>query len=275
MARRRLRISPRARRLANQLRIDWSNLTGSGKTGRIREADIRAAINSSAISSDALRVRRVIAERMLHSVNTTAPVTLHRRVDATQLVTLRQHFKSAQQDIVPSYQDILALLVARALQTHPEMQYQWPAGQMIAPQGIHIGLAVETPTGLLVPVIRNCDQLSLPDLARRSFDLVQRARAGKSTAEELNGGTFTITNLGAFGIEAFTPIINSPEAAILGLGAIRREAAVVDDNRIVAQQQMTLSLTFDHRVIDGAPAARFLQTLSHSIETVDLSFVEA
>ena len=130
---------------------------------------------------------------------------------------------------------------------------------------LHLGLAVDTEDGLLVPVIRSVPSLSLPQLARQSRDLIERARSGKLTLAEMQGGVFTITNLGAFGIDAFTPIINSPESAILGLGAIRREPVVLDDGQIVARDMLTLSLTFDHCLIDGAPASRFLQTVVSAI----------
>jgi len=274
-----LKISPRAKRLAGQLTLDWTRLTGSGKSGRIRERDVRAAAaDAPATKTPALvpatgRVRRAIAARMMYSVHNTAPVTLTRRIDATNLVGLRDQFKTARQEFVPAYQDIIAKLAALALQTHPQVRRQWADDELVEPDGIHIGIAVDTDAGLLVPVIRDCDRLSLGELTRRSRERIERARAGKCSAADLSGGTFTITNLGAVGIEAFTPIINSPETAILGLGAIRREAVVLEDDRIVPRWQMTLSLTFDHRAVDGAPAARFLQTLSASIENPGPSLI--
>jgi len=272
-------ISPRAKRLAGQLRLDWTTLSGSGKSGRIRERDVRAAAAAAPATKNPTlapatgRVRRAIAARMMHAVHNTAPVTLMRRIDATNLVGLRDQFKSARQEFVPAYQDIIAKLAALALQSHPQVRRQWANDELVEPDGIHIGIAVDTDAGLLVPVIRDCDRLSLGELSRRSREGIERARAGKCSAADLSGGTFTITNLGAFGIEAFTPIVNSPETAILGLGTIRREAVVLDDERIVPRWQMTLSLTFDHRALDGAPAARFLQTLSASIENPGPSLI--
>ena len=130
---------------------------------------------------------------------------------------------------------------------------------------LHIGMAVDTEDGLLVPVIRNVAGLNLRDVAAQSKILVQQAREGKITAAQMQGGVFTITNLGAFGIDSFTPVINYPEAAILGLGAIRKEPVFLDDGKVVAQLQLALSLTFDHRIVDGAPAARFLQSLVSAI----------
>jgi pyruvate dehydrogenase E2 component (dihydrolipoamide acetyltransferase) len=167
---------------------------------------------------------------------------------------------------VPAYHDIVAKLAAVALRRHPLLNCQWLDGDFVEPDGIHIGIAVDTEAGLLVPVIRDCDCLSLTELARRSGDLVARARARRCSPGDLSGGTFSITNLGAFGIDAFTPIINSPQAAVLGIGAIRREPVVLEDDRIEPRDQLTLSLTFDHQVADGAPAASFLRDLVTSLE---------
>jgi len=266
-------ISPRAARLAAQLGVDWTGLTGSGSTGRIREADIRAAASSSVTASSetsaprpaASSVRGVIAQRMMESVRSTAPVTLTTRVDATNLVALREQFKSGRADTAPSYQDIIVKLLSQALSQHPVMNSQWSDGGVVEADGIHIGLAVDAEAGLLVPVVQNVDQLSLAQVSETSRSLIERARSRECSAEELSGGTFSVSNLGAFGVEFFTPILNAPQSAILGIGAIRREA-VPDGDQIVARDQLSISLTFDHRVADGAPSARFLQTLAGMIE---------
>ena len=266
-------ISPRAARVAGELGVDWSALAGTGRNGRIREQDIRAAAGTSRSNRETRTaplstssLRRTIAQRMLHSVQTTAPVTLTTRVDATNLVSLRQQFRNQNADVIPAYHDIIAKLTAVTLRQHPIMNCQWLDGEVVEPDGIHIGIAVDTEAGLLVPVIRDCDRLSLTNLTRRSSDLITRARERKCSPEELTGGTFSITNLGAFGIDAFTPIINTPQTAVLGIGAIRRDPVVLEDHRIEAREQLTLSLTFDHQVTDGAPAARFLQNLASSLE---------
>jgi pyruvate dehydrogenase E2 component (dihydrolipoamide acetyltransferase) len=262
-------ISPRAKRLANQLSIDWTGIDGSGKTGRIRERDIVAVSQSTSAATSSGRngsVRSVIANRMLRSSQNTAAVTLTSRADATNMVSLRQQFKASGIHPVPAYHDILMKLTGLALRRHPIMNCLWSDGGIIQSDGIHIGFAVDTEAGLLVPVITNADQSSLSELATRSASLIERARQRKCSAAELTGGTFTITNLGAFGIDAFTPIINAPQTAILGIGAIRREPVVLDGDVIVARDQITLSLTFDHQVVDGAPAAAFLQTICQAIE---------
>ncbi|MBC8289569.1 MAG: 2-oxo acid dehydrogenase subunit E2 [Planctomycetes bacterium] len=260
-------ISPRAARLAAQLGVDWAGLAGSGRTGRIREADIRAAAGAAPTAGRAAvsSVRGVIADRMMATVHSTAAVTLTTRVDATSLVALRQQYQESQTEHVPSYQDVVAKLTALALRQHPVMNSQWTDEGIVESDGIHIGLAVDTEAGLLVPVVRDVDQLSLGEVTQQSQSLIERARNRSCSPAELSGGTFSITNLGAFGVDFFTPILNSPQTAILGLGAIRREA-VAEGDRIVAQDQLPLSLTFDHRITDGAPAARFLQTIAGMIE---------
>jgi pyruvate dehydrogenase E2 component (dihydrolipoamide acetyltransferase) len=271
--------SPRAKRVARELRIDWTTLVGSGSGGRIRECDVRAAAEgTSALASSAniaagrrtpiSRRRRVIAQRMTASRQQTAPVTLTSRVNAANLVNLREQFKALGDSAgMPSYQDIIVKLVAGALQRHPLLAARWEEDAIVLPaaDAIHIRIAVDAESGLVAPVIRNVAALSIGEIAAASRRLIERSQSGRITAAELEDGVFTISNLGAFGVDAFTPIINLPEVAILGLGAIRREAVVADDGRVVACHQMTLSLTFDHRVVDGAPAARFLQDVATAI----------
>jgi len=263
-------ISPRAARVARELGVDWTKLVGSGRTGRIRECDVRAVSTSQPASLSATplgNLRRTIAKRMLESARTTAPVTLTSRVDATNLVALREQFKaSSQNGPTPAYHDIIAKLVALALEQHPVMNSRWTDEGVVQPEGVHIGLAVDTADGLVVPVIPHVGRLTLRELAAQSRALIERAKNRTCSAADLRDGTFTITNLGSLGIDAFTPIINTPETAILGLGAIRREAVVLAENRIEPRDRLTLSLTFDHRVTDGAPAARFLQHLCEGIE---------
>ena len=266
--------SPRARRVAGELDIDWRRLNGTGRDGRVRESDVRQAARQPQPSSGGTVIpvssrRKTIANRMRASREQTAPVTLTTRVDATNLVNLRNQFKmAANGDAIPSYSDIVIKLVSLALQQHPMLAVRSEGDQWItpsSPDGLHIGFAVDTDEGLVVPVVQNAGMLGLFDLAKQTSGLIDKCRGGKLAVSEMQGGVFTITNLGNFGIDAFTPIINLPETAVLGLGRIRREAVVLD-NQIVARDQMTLSLTFDHRIVDGAPAARFLQTVSQAIE---------
>jgi pyruvate dehydrogenase E2 component (dihydrolipoamide acetyltransferase) len=203
---------------------------------------------------------------MVESHRTTAPVTLTTIVDATNLVNLRDQFKAvADGGLVPSYTDFLVKLTAATLQQHPALTSQWAEEGLRKAAGINIGIAVDTDGGLLVPVIRDVPALGLRKLAAQSRDRIDRARGGQLTAREMESGCFTITNLGAFGIDAFTPIINYPECAILGVGRIDRRPVMVGV-RVVGRVQVKLRLKFVHRVVDGAPAARFLQTLGRLIE---------
>lgn len=279
-------ISRRAKRIANEFGIDWSNIEGTGSTGRIREVDVMHAIRmreavgrpgkptpsgstkrtphqySGAIDAH----RLVVAERMLKSAQSTAAVTLMRTIDATHLVDLRKQFQvSASDQIVPTYNDILMKLTAIALAQHRNVNATWEDSHVVLCDEIHIAMAVDTDSGLLAPVLRSIECLTLRQIAGRTRELVERARNQKLSAADLQGGTFTITNLGMLGVDGFTPLINPPQAAILGVGRIVKEPAVVED-KIVVQHRMTLSLTFDHRILDGAPAAKFLGTLTDLLE---------
>lgn len=253
-------ITPRARRLAARLGVAPTTLKGTGRNGRVRERDV-APTQPLAAS----HTRRAIAARMVESHQTTAPVTLTSQVDATNLVNLREQFKAvANGEPVPSYTDFLVKFVAVALQKHPLLASRWADAGIVPAASLDIGVAVDTDAGLLVPAIRDVPALGLREIAARSRELIDRARRGALSARDM-GGCFTITNLGAFGIDAFTPIINVPECAILGVGRIERRP-VMDGDRVVGRELVTLSLTFDHRIVDGAPAARFLQALAACVE---------
>lgn len=316
-------ISPRARRVAKELGVDWAQLTGSGRTGRIVERDVRAAhaarpgeaklrvtpvaqrmaqeagIDVSALAQQkgidkidrahveaaisarestvtqhatrntpVTRIRRIIAERMVTSLHTTAPVTLTTEADATEFVALRQQLKSAlapKGKVLPSYNDLLVKLSAVALADHPMLNATWTESEILLHEEIAIGLAVDTAEGLLVPVVRNAQSKSVQQIAADTRTLIEQCQNGTISADALNHGTFTISNLGAQNIDAFTPVINLPQCAILGVGRIVKKPAVVDD-QVVVRQMVALSLTFDHRLVDGAPAARFLNQIREFIE---------
>lgn len=219
-------------------------------------------------ATGALLLRRTIAQRMMESHLTTAPVTLTTSVDVTNLVNLREQFRAMSGNStlpVPGYAEFIIRLAALALREHPQINARWEADSVRVLSEIHIGIAVDTDSGLVVPVIRNVDQLSLRRVTQESRQLIEKARSRRLSAPEMQDGTFTVTNLGALGIDAFTPIINLPQCAVLGMGRIVRQP-VFQEQQIVPRDMMTLSLTFDHRIVDGAPAARFLQSLSKSIE---------
>ena len=268
--------TPRARRAAKTAGIELSSMQGTGRNGRIRERDVVSQSNAAAPSATRAggqRIslsgrRRVIAERLADSHRQTVPVTLTSQVDATNLVSLRQQFKAAGETLIPAIHDIIAKLVAGCLRQELRLAGRWDGDAIVLPYDneIHIGLAVDTPEGLIVPVLRNVVNESLLSLAAESSRIIRKSRAGRLSGAEMQGAVFTITNLGSFGIDTFTPVINLPETAILGLGAIRKLAVVASDDRIEVRPMMTLSLTFDHRAIDGAPAAKFLQSLVAAIE---------
>jgi pyruvate dehydrogenase E2 component (dihydrolipoamide acetyltransferase) len=212
-------------------------------------------------------MRRTIADRMVRSLNSTAPVTIHCRCDAVELVNLRNQLKQAAENAEgPSFNDILIKIVAGVLRRHPMLAARWVSDQIEIPKALHIGFAVDSEHGLFVPVIRDVLQLSLREVTSASRVLIEAARAGDLKQEQMQDGCFTMTSLGSFGVESFTPIINHPQTAILGVGAIRREAVAMEDGTLANRHQLTLSLTFDHRIVDGAPAARFLQNVCERIE---------
>ena len=213
-------------------------------------------------------VRRAIAERMAAGAHTAAPVTLTTEADATELVRLRGQLKDDGRQAVPTYIDLLAKLVAVALAEHPMLNARLDGDVIRQSAAVNMGIAVHTERGLLAPVLRDVGARPLRQIAVESAALIERARAGRLTVDELSGGTFTITNLGMYEIDAFTPIINLPECAVLGVGRIVPKQVVVDAaaERVAIRHMVYLSLTFDHRLVDGAPAARFLQRIKQYVE---------
>ena len=260
-------ISPRARRIANELNISWHHIKGSGQTGRIIERDIRAVTAQPPGSTG--HIRELIANRLWQSQNETAAVTLTTEADATGLVDLRAGFKASQGTDAPTYNHMIAKLTALALGEHPALNASWQNGAPHQYESVHLGLAVDTEGGLLVPVIRDADSKSLAQIATEARALALKARRHTLGPDALQGGTFTISNLGMYGIDAFTPIINLAQAAILGLGRIAEKPAVFQ-GQVVPRALMVLSLTFDHRILDGGPAARFLDRVRTFIEQPDL-----
>ncbi len=262
-------ISPRARRVARELGIDWSGLQGSGRNGRIRERDVRAAAPAEPQGRLIPHTthRKLIAVRMLAGVTQAAPVTLTTKADATNLVGLRNQFKSAAgtAEDVPGYTDLIVKLTAAALGQHPLLQAQWREDGLFVPQRIDLAVAIDIEAGLVAPVLRDVDRLTLRQVQAQLRELIVRAHARQLAPEQMRDATFTVSNLGLFGVDAFTPILSLPQCAVLGIGRIVREPAVIED-RIVPRDQVTLSLTFDHRVVDGAPAGRFLDTVRRYLE---------
>ena len=282
------RMSPLARDLAASLGIEPAALAARFPGQRVQREDVLLAVREWLQSKTAPAprptpaapevrrparrqamgaVRRLIAERMSHSSQATAAVTLTTEVDATELVRLRETLK-AQPDTgpVPSYNVLLAKIVACALALHPDLNASLEDGEVVHWATANIGIAVDTERGLVVPVLVDVAAKPLGQLAAQAEDLLGRAGQSKALPAELTGGTFTISNLGVYQIDAFTPIINSPECAILGVGRLRLVPAIDASGAVTARTMLYLSLTFDHRLVDGAPAARFLQRVSQYVE---------
>lgn len=275
-------ITPVARQMAAEAGLDITNLKGTGPGDRITKKDVLQALAAPKAEGPAPKapseevreriplkgVRAIIAERMGTSVHTTARVTLVMEADATEFVTIRNRLKAQVADewgFAPGYNDLLGMIVARTLRQFPFMNARLTDDAIEYLTHINLGMAVDTERGLLVPNIKDADQKTLREFGREFRELAQQARSGRISPDHLTGGTFTITSLGAYDVDAFTPVINLPEAAILGVGRIAPKAVVRGDE-IVPRQMITLSLVFDHRLVDGAPAARFLQTIKHIIE---------
>lgn len=272
----RILATPRARRAAARTGVDLAMLKGTGRNGRIRERDVIDPTQTASASppgAQSNRVviskrRRVIADRLAESHRQTVPVTLTTQADATNLVSLREQFRVTGGTLIPAYHDIVAKLVAVCLSESRQIAGRWEGDSIVLPgdNEINIGLAVDTPDGLIVPVLQDVLNQPLLNLVAESSRIVAKAREGRLFGREAQNAVFTISNLGGFGVDAFTPVINLPETAILGLGTIRKQPVVVQDDRIEVRQVITLSLTFDHRCIDGAPAAKFLQSVVTAIQ---------
>jgi pyruvate dehydrogenase E2 component (dihydrolipoyllysine-residue acetyltransferase) len=267
-----VQVTPVARRLAQQHGIDLSQVHGTGPKGRIVVEDVQRAIAAQAqpMGQPAQVVpirgiRQTIATRMLQSLQTMAQVTLTTEVDVTDAMRLREGLARQWQDGGLSPLHLVIKATARALKEHPRMNAMQQEHEIELVQEINIGVAVSLQEGLIVLTLRRADEKHLAEIARESHKLANKAREGQASYDEVTGGTFTITNLGSYGIDAFTPIINAPQVGILGIGRVV-EKPVVYQGEITKRAMMFLSLTFDHRAIDGAPAAEFLATVKGSLE---------
>jgi pyruvate dehydrogenase E2 component (dihydrolipoamide acetyltransferase) len=265
-----VKASPVAQRVAAAAGLDLASVAGSGVGGRIMRGDVEKALVSKPAPSAPLPLsglRGLIAERLSQSWRERPQVTLTTEADATNLVAARQQVNAelAAAGEKISYNALLMRLVARALAEHPNLNAQLTETGLQTMPGINIGLAVDTERGLLVPVVREAPAKSLRQINQEINSLAERAIQGRSLPDELSGGTFTITNLGAYEIDAFTPLINPPECAILGVGRIVSNPVGLN-GQIVLREMLALSLSFDHRLVDGAPAAKFLQRVKQLIE---------
>ena len=294
-------VTPIVRKLANELGVNLTNVRGTGIGGRIRKEDVEAAAPKSAapvaatsaapapaqraaapvVATSPLRgttvtmsrLRKVIAARMVESLQVSAQLTTVIEVDVTKIARLRDRSKAtfeAREGVKLSFLPFFAVAVCEALKQHPVLNSSVEGDQIIYHGAEHLGVAVDTERGLLVPVIHNAGDLNMGGIARKIADLAARTRDNKVTPDELGGGTFTLTNTGSRGALFDTPIINQPQVAILGLGAVVKRPMVVkgeDGGETIAIRSMVyLGLSYDHRVVDGADAARFLVTLKERLE---------
>ncbi|MCI8599750.1 MAG: 2-oxo acid dehydrogenase subunit E2 [Lachnospiraceae bacterium] len=266
--------SPRAKTCAKERGIDYHDVPGSGPLGMVIERDIlnaqvpgaRVPMTAPARGEHQIPVsnmRRIIAQRMTDSLNTLAQANHRLTVDMSAAVALRRQLQDAELKV--SYNDIVIRCVAKALTEFPMMNSTMDDQFITTKDYVNIGMAVATDEGLLVPVIRDADLKTLPEISQISKDLATRTKENKLTPDELTGGTFTVSNLGMFDIESFTAIINKPEAGILAVGKMEKKPVVCQDE-IVIRPLMQLSLTYDHRIVDGAPAALFLRRIKQLLE---------
>jgi pyruvate dehydrogenase E2 component (dihydrolipoamide acetyltransferase) len=273
---RRVKASPLARKVAKSRGVDLARTKGTGPGGRITRADVeRGPTNGVGPAPVAARedvhvkhsqMRRTIAKRLLASHTDVPTFFLTATFDVSGFVRLKDELKVKLPDLKVSYNDMLVLAVARALRDHPEVNASWADKEIVRHGRIDIGIAVAIEDGLVTPVLRDADRMSLSTIAGDVRELAGRARTMKLDPSEYTGGTFTISNLGMFGIEHFTAIINPPEAAILAVGAIE-QVPVVERGQLTTGWRMKVTMTCDHRVIDGAVGAAFLQTLRRYVET--------
>ena len=270
----RILASPKARRLAQERGIDLSALSGSGPEGAVLAADVPleappVAVESSPVGFETPgTVWRVMAERMSHSWTTVPHFYLVREVDASLLIEWRKRVApkiEKQIGIKPTYTDLLVKLIGFTLRDHPRLNASWADGNIQWNQEINVGIAVAIEEGLIVPVIRGADEALLSVITTQRADLIERARQGKLRPPDISGGTFTLTNLGMYNVDAFDAIVNTPQAAILSVGRIA-ERVVPVDGEVVIRPMMVMTLSLDHRVVDGARAAQFLDDLANLIE---------
>jgi pyruvate dehydrogenase E2 component (dihydrolipoamide acetyltransferase) len=299
-------LSPRARRFAEERNFHPQAVSGSGPGGRVLEADLRALYHTSPKVSGAASwrvrnaaevppegsgiggmivlsdlasdldapgtrisgVREKIASRMRESLASTAQYTLHSSADARGLLLLRARIKASSAGPDININDLVTFCAVQALVEVPDLNVLFVDGTIQQGRGVHIGFACDTPRGLLVPVVHNAQALTVAALAARMKELSAQAVQGRISADDLTGGTFTVSNLGGLGIESFTPLLNPPQVAILGVNAIQLKA-VRREGRVEFIDSIGLSLTLDHQIIDGAPGARFLKVVRDKIENVE------
>jgi pyruvate dehydrogenase E2 component (dihydrolipoamide acetyltransferase) len=272
------KITPLAAEIIKQEGLDISKITGTGESGKITRQDVERALAAAkavpeekpsevkAIPFEGMR--KIIADNMQASLQNAAQLTAFTEVDVTEMVRfrdlVREEYKK-DDSVKISYNDIIILATARALLQHPMMNSTLIGEEILVHNTVHMGIAVALSEGLIVPKLRHAENKNLLQIAKEIRQLAQKAREGALTIEEVTDGTFTITNVSMLGMDGFTPVLNPPETGILGVGRVKEKPAVFK-GEITIRHMMTLSLTFDHRVVDGAPAMTFLKTLARFLE---------
>ncbi len=273
--------SPAARQLADERKIDLTRVRGTGPGGRIVSADVEKAASGMGFEAPvarqkvpppppegeaalrrperSLKIRRIVARKMAESWQSIPHFFVTVAVDMTDIIRIRK-------DLGASINDFIIAAAARCLQEYPWVNSHWVDGDTVEQPQIDIAIAVATDRGLYNPVLRDCGQLSLREIGRRTGELVAKAHAGRLNAEELEGGTFTISNMGMLGVESFTAIITPPQAAVLAVGTVKGEAVVGDKGEPGVAPMVRLTLSADHRILDGADAAEFLTALKSYLE---------
>ncbi|MCD8350305.1 MAG: 2-oxo acid dehydrogenase subunit E2 [Planctomycetaceae bacterium] len=280
----RIKSSPLARKIAASRGIDLASVQGTGPGGRIVQKDVLAASPAAAAPASAAStpvmaaegarrekltgMRKTVAERMLASHLAIPPVTQTMKVDVTDLMRFRAELNAGREKADSfSLNDLVLKAVAKALAKQKNILVSLDGNEVVYHDAVNLGMAVALDSGLIVPVIRNADQLSLEALSTRAKDLARKARDGGLSMDDYQGSTFTVSNLGMFGVEHFTPIVNQPNAAILGVCAVQDELALDDETGAVTKRKvMRISMTYDHRLLDGAVAARFKQEVKRLLE---------
>ncbi|MEK3969975.1 dihydrolipoamide acetyltransferase family protein [Bacillus sp. FSL M7-0558] len=276
----RKKISPVARKMAISANLDIDTLVGTGPGGRITKEDVLHALPERKEKKQEEKkqnetehqpinmMRKTIASRMMESLQTSAQLTITMKADVTKLTNLQQQLNEtaiARYDTKLTITDFVAKAAILSLLEHPAMNSQYHNGVVETFENVHLGIAAALDNGLAVPVIRHAERLTLIELAKSIKLYGQKAREGKLLHDEIQGSTFTLTNLGAYGVEHFTPILNPPEAGILGVGTMY-DTPVYREDELCKGTILPLSLTFDHRVLDGAPASAFLSTVKAHLE---------
>lgn len=295
----RVKASPLAKKIAAELGVDLTTVAGSGPNGRIVQKDVLAAEVKpaapqaaaaevkpaapapapvkAAVSGDVVKpltnMRKVIAKRMQQSKTTAPHVTLTTEVNVDKTIALRSKLNAKNTDVKFSYTDILVKMCATALRNYPKINSSITEDSIILHDKVNVGVAVALDDGLIVPVVSNADRKGLKAITKETKELISKARTNTLSPDEMSGATFTISNLGSYDIDGFTPVINLPEAAILGVGRIVKKPIVNANDEIVPASMMVLSLSFDHRIVDGAQAAEFLKAIKGYLEDPDNMYV--